>query len=142
MYLFVLRWTVTEFLMLVRLFISLFGLLRQGFTLRLWLSQNSVCIPSWPWAHRDLLTFSSQILGLKTCATMTSSLQYFYTNLFFHILQPDLNFPSFFSFQALPHLSSLIHSSSIFLKKRAGLSGLSTKHDIPNCNKSRYLPSC
>lgn len=40
------------------------SILRQGFSVQLWLSWNLLCRLSWPWTHRDPLC-----LGLKACTT-------------------------------------------------------------------------
>jgi hypothetical protein len=70
-------------------------------------------------------------------------LAYLFFYLFFsHILNPDHNFFSLLYSQSF-FTSSLpqIHSSSVSLQKRAGLSRLSTKHGIKSDNMTRYISS-
>ena len=48
----------------------LFRFLRQGFSVLPWsLFWNLLCRPDWPWTHRDLLAFASQVLRLKARTT-------------------------------------------------------------------------
>ena len=62
------------------LFVCLF--LRQGFSVALEAVLNSLHRPGWPRTHRELPLSSSQVLGLKACATTAQlSLHYSHFNL-------------------------------------------------------------
>ena len=62
---------------------------------------------------------------------------------FSYVLHPYCSFPALFSSQSLPHtpLPPQIHSSSVSLPKRAGLQGISTKHDSSSYKKIRHFSS-
>lgn len=60
---------------------------------------------------------------------------------FFHTIQPDHYLPSLHSLPSLPSTFLLqIHCSFVSLQRRTVLPGVSTKHSITRCNKTRLNP--
>ena len=51
-----------------------FAILRQGFSVWLWQSRISLCIPGWPQTQGALPASASQVQGLIACATAHNSL--------------------------------------------------------------------
>ena len=112
----------------------------------------------WNWSYRWLwVIFCCKLIipllligNICTCACIclwilcTQFLSFSLCSSFFsHTMQPTTA-PSPFSLpssQPLTFPLPQIHRSSIFLQKRAGLSGISTKHSIIRYNKSRHKPS-
>lgn len=64
----------------------------------------------------------------------------FKNQLLFHMIHPNPNLPCLHVSQS-PPLLSLIHCSSVFLHKRAGIPGILTEDNIARYDKTRHEPS-
>lgn len=77
--------------------------------------------------------------------TVLNSIQINWKGFFFfksYILHPDHRFPSILSSQSPSNFPlHQIHSSSISLQKRLGVTGTSNNHGISICNKKRHILS-